>query len=426
MNLALLKNKNLSLLVFGQLVSQIGSGMQNFAFSLYVLRLTGSASQFASVLAIGMIPKLLLGPICGVFADWFDRKKIIVYLDLISGLLIGGLYLISLKSSLSMLHIYTTVILLSIISSLFNPAISTAIPSVVNKDDLLAANSLNSLITTIGFMTYPMLAGILFGKFGLSIVLLINSLSFLLSAISEMFIDLNSPSKKTQRFSIGGFREDFKAGVTFILNHRLLRKILILVFIANSFLNPSFTVGVIYVANLIIKVSDFQLGALQTMMIIGSMAGSFIAGYVSKRFKLPKIVFCALFLIGLIICFIAINSSQFYINIFNTSLVPYITLTTFALLVACIGTITNIGMSTMLQKETPLDMMGRVISVRDTISMCAIPFGQMLFGIMLDRVAGYIPLLMSGTIIVFAAIIFNYSINRDNYKDTVLKENNTI
>jgi predicted MFS family arabinose efflux permease len=237
-----------------------------------------------------------------------------------------------------------------------------------------------------------------------------------------VFIDLKSPARKTKQFSFSGFKRDFKDGVTFILSHRLLRKIFFLVFIANTFLNPSFTVGVIYVANIIIRVSDFQLGTLQTMMVLGSMAGTFVAGYVSKRIHLPKIVYYALFMIGLIICFIAFNSSPFYINIFDSSLVPYITLISLALLVACIGTITNIGMSTMLQKEAPLDMMGRIVSVRDTISMCAIPIGQMLFGVMLDRVDGYIPLLFSGSIIVLAAIVFNYSINNDN-KEQLANEN---
>lgn len=82
MNLHLLRNRNFILSIFGQLVSLIGTRMQSFALSLYVLKITGSASKFAAILSMTFIPELILGPIAGVLADWFDRKKLIVCLDL--------------------------------------------------------------------------------------------------------------------------------------------------------------------------------------------------------------------------------------------------------------------------------------------------------------------------------------------------------
>jgi MFS family permease len=426
MNLTLLKNKNLSLLVIGQFVSQIGSGMQSFAFSLYVLRLTGSGSLFASVLAAGMIPRLILGPICGVFADWFDRKKIIVYLDLISGLLIGILYVISVTSGLSMFHIYTTVFLLSVISSLFGPAIGTAIPSVVSKDDLMQANALNSLLMTVGNIIYPLLAGILFGIYGISVVLLINAVSFIFSAISEMFIDLRSPEKKPGSFSLNSFKNDFKAGIVFIINNKLIRRLLLLALIANAVLSPSFTVGFIYVANMVIKISEFQLGILQTVLVVGSLVGTFAAGYVAKRVSLTRLMYLALITIGLLVCLIAANSSSYYLNIFNSNLIPYITLALLGLLVACTATVVNIGLSTMQQKIIPLDIMGRVSSVQGTVCMCAIPIGQIVFGMMFDRTASYIPLLISGIILVTTGLIFNYSTNRGEKVASVDNENEVL
>ena len=413
MNLRLLKNKNLFLLVFGQFVSQIGSGMQSFAFSLYALKITGSGAQFASVLAVGLIPRLILGPICGVFADWFDRKKIIVYLDLLSGLLIGGLYFISIYSTLTILHIYVTVILLSVISSLFGPAIGTAIPSVVEKDELLEANSLNALLSTIGNMIYPMLAGVLFSLYGISIVLLINSVSFLFSAFTEMFIDLRSPEKKKSTFSFQSFKSDFKEGIVFILNHKLIRNTLILAFVANAVLNPTFSVGLIYVANMVIRINEMQLGVLQTVMVVGSMAGTLIAGHIGKKVSLANLLSWSLSMIGLVVCLIAINSSPYYLGMFDTNLVPYITLTLLGLLVAGISTAVNIGLSTTMQKSIPLDIMGRVTSVMGTVCMCAIPMGQMAFGLLFDNVASYIPLLISGVVLVSTAVVFNYSTNKD-------------
>jgi len=426
MDFKLLKNKNLSLLLFGQFVSHFGSGMQNFAFSLYVLRLTGSGTQFASVLAIGMIPKLILGPVCGVFADWFDRKKIIVYLDLLSGLLIGGLFLISITSTLTMFHIYTTAILLSIISALFSPAIGTAIPSVVHKDDLMKANSFNRLLMTLCYMIYPMVAGVVFSAYGISVVLLINALSFIFSAISEMFIELKSTGKKTNGFSFASFKGDFKAGVMFIINHRLIRKILALSLVANAVLSPSLSVGLIYVANMVIGISEFQLGVLQTIMVVGSLVGAVFAGIIGKKVSLEKILYIALILMGFVVCLMGVNSSQYYLGMFNDNLFPFLTLTALGLTIASIAVLTNVGMSTLLQKEVPLDIMGRVMSVKETVSTGTIPIGQIIFGLVFDRVESYIPLMISGIIVILSAAAFNYSVNKDSQKEKVFNGNETL
>lgn len=90
MNSKLLKQKDFLLLMAGQFVSMMGSQFQSFAVSLYILKITGSATKFASVLVIMMIIQVLLGPVAGVFADWFDRKKIIVLLDFLNGVIVGG------------------------------------------------------------------------------------------------------------------------------------------------------------------------------------------------------------------------------------------------------------------------------------------------------------------------------------------------
>jgi len=166
MNLELLKKKNFLLLMLGKIVSLIGSEMQGFALSLYVLKITGSATIFASVLSITIIPKLILGPIAGVLVDWFDRKKIIVYFDMLSGLTIG-IYaiLFMVNGVLSIGSIYVLSILLSLLSLIFQPAIRTIIPSIVKKEELVDANGINSIIMNIGSLMAPALAGILFGTY---------------------------------------------------------------------------------------------------------------------------------------------------------------------------------------------------------------------------------------------------------------------
>src|SRR5690554_4521058 len=111
MKRALLKNKNFSLLLAGNAVSLLGSNMQQFALSLYVLALTGSATIFSTMLAISILPRIILTPFAGVFGDWFDRKKSIVTMDTINGLLIGAYaILFFLNGGISIFGIYLLVV----------------------------------------------------------------------------------------------------------------------------------------------------------------------------------------------------------------------------------------------------------------------------------------------------------------------------
>ncbi len=410
MELKLLKNKNLALLIAGQFVSHFGSGMQSFALSLYVLHLTGSGTMFASVLAISMIPRLIAGPICGVFADWFDRKKIIVYLDLLSAAVIGGLFILSQRTELTILHIYLTVIIMSLISAMFSPAISTAIPSVVTQEELVGANALNRFALTLCYMLYPVAAGLIFGLYGISVVLLINGISFVLSAVSEMFIDLKTPNKKKTKPSYQDFKTDFSKGIEVIQRHKLIRNIMGLALAANGLIAPAISVGLIFVANQLLEVSDWQLGILQTALVSGSLVGSMFTGALSKRYSLEKLLAFAVMAIGGLIVFIALNASDFYFARFSVNTVPFITLVAVAMMITSIAVITNIGVSTLLQREVPLEMLGRVSSVKETFSMAAVPMGQMLFGIVFDYTLAPIPFIVSGGMVIMIGFLFYRSI----------------
>lgn len=160
------RQKNFVLLILGKLVSLLGSNMQQFALSLYVLALTGSATIFASILSIIIIPRIILSPLAGVFGDWFDRKKSIVFLDLINAGILGIYALLfSLGGGLTLPLIYVLVILLEITEIFFGSAAVGIMPSIVSKDQLMEANSYASLVLNIGQLAAPLIAAGLYAAF---------------------------------------------------------------------------------------------------------------------------------------------------------------------------------------------------------------------------------------------------------------------
>jgi len=407
MKLELFKKKDFSLLMFGKLVSLTGTQMQEFALSLYVLKITGSATLFASVIIIAMIPQLLLSPIAGVFADWLDRKKVIVYLDVASSIVVaifGVLFIINGK--LSLLGIYILVILLALISVLYQPAIGTIIPTITKKEDLVDANGINSLVMVTGNLAAPLIAGILFGLYSLFVILIMNSISFFLAAMAELFIFIPKNNKMPEKVSFKTFKGDFLEGVKFIKERKLLLYIIILAPILNFVFSPLSSTGLIYIVKKVMKVSDMQYGVSQMVLVASMIISPFLTSKLAKRLSLGKILFLDVFVSSIIIAIMAIVPSHFYMNLFKGSLIPFISMLVLCFLMAAIMTTGNIALSAMFQQIVPIPMMGRVSSVMNTCCIACIPLGQVVFGVMFDKISASICVLVAALILFITILLF--------------------
>lgn len=415
MKVSLLKRKDFSLLMLGKLVSLLGTQMQDFALSLYVLKITGSATKFASVLAVTIIPQLILGPIAGVFTDWFDRKKIIVYLDILSGITVGIYAIIfAVNGCLSLVQIYILAIILSMISLLFSPAITTIIPTITKKEELVDANGINSFIMNLGNLAAPALAGTLLGFYGMFLILVINSISFILSSVCEIFIDIPKTNKKPEKIDAKSFLNDFSEGVKFIKNKKIIFSIITLGLVINFAFNPTFTVGLTYISKQILRISDYQYGILQTTLVIPMIIAPFICSIMGKKMKLSKILFLDIFFTSILVGIMAIIPSKVYLNLFNTNFIPYISLISIIFIISIIVSVGNISLNVMVQQEVPLEMLGRVSTVMSSVCMAAIPIGQIVFGVLFDKIEAWICILICSAILFIAILAFKKSLYRDN------------
>jgi len=407
MKVSILKQKDFSLLMLGKLVSLMGTQMQNFALSLYVLKITGSATKFASVLAVTLIPQLILGPIAGVFTDWLDRKKIIIVLDMLSGILVGIYAIIfAINGCLSLNQVYILAISLSIISLVFNPAISTVIPSITKKEELVDANGINSFIMNLGNLAAPALAGVLFGFYDMFLILAINSISFILSFICEIFVDIPKTNKKPEKINAKSFINDFGEGIKFIKNKKIMLSVITLGLIINFTFTPIFSVGLTYISKQILKITDYQYGILETVLVIPMLMAPFICSSISKKIKFSRILFLDIFFTSILIGIMAIIPSTIYLNFFNSNFIPYISLITVTFIISLMISIGNMALGIMFQQEVPLEMMGRVGSVMGSVCMAAIPIGQIIFGLLFDKIEAWMCVSICSGILFITILAF--------------------
>lgn len=388
--LPLLGNGDFVLLMCGKFVSLIGSQVQTWALSLYILETTGSKVQFSAVLALQFIPQLIIQPVAGVLVDRFDRKKIIVGLDFLSGICVGIFaFIFKANRVFTLGPVSILVMILAAISAAFQPAIISSVPIIVDKKDLAAANSTNAFVMSVGIAIAPAIAGVVFGNFGLFFVLMLNSISFILSAISEIFINIPMIEKHDSRFSFHEFKEDFMGGLRFVLSSRTMIGIIGIAFALNLVIDAVADTAPTTMLEQILNASKEQQGYLKTMALISMLIAPVTCGLLAKIMSLKKVLYTSVVTIGFV-------TAAFSVVVYLNSLfklvfwVPYVAVLIILFFLKMLETMGSISLSTACQQESPREMLGRVGTLMNTSMTASAPIGMMVFGVIFEYTPLYV------------------------------------
>jgi predicted MFS family arabinose efflux permease len=173
-------NRNFRRLWIGRLISQTGDWFNSVALFTLLLNLTGSGEAVGLVLIIKLLPQFFVGPIAGVVADRFNRKTIMIVSDVLRGVLALGFLLVNRADQVWI--VYLIAALEIIISSFFEPAESAAVPTIVSRDELLAANALSGASWSVTLAFGAALGGAVTGAFGRNTAFVVDSITFFISA----------------------------------------------------------------------------------------------------------------------------------------------------------------------------------------------------------------------------------------------------
>lgn len=403
-------NKNFLLSIIGSFVSQIGSNIQKFALSLYVLNVTGSASTFASVMVFAFLPNIILAPFSGVLADWYDKKKIVVILDFLCSFVIVLYTLFFINSpDFNIVYIYIFVFTLAIIQSFFRPAASSIIPLVVEKEQLSQAYSIRSVLDTVGGLLSPIIAGFVMGFWGLLPILVINSISFLLSAISECFITLEHvESKKEKNFTT--FKSDFKNGFIYIYKNKKLFSILFLALALNFTVSPTFSIGIPYVLKEVFKVQDQYYGIFEAVVTSAMLLSPFVASYLLKKVDSGKVIIYNLYVVSLFVLLNYIPTSNIIFKDFLNPKLPFVILLSINFILMIFVGIVNIAINTLMQSQIDKEYLGRVNSTSSALFTAAIPFGQVIFGVLFDTFEAWFSFVLCAIAMLIMITLFKSNI----------------
>ncbi len=255
----------------GQFFSGLGTGMTAFALGVHVFKLTGSAMNFAMVMASQFIPAILIGPVGGVLADRFDRRLMIILGDAGSAAAVVFLLFCTVYGRLSIWIIYMGVALGSAFTALQGPAYKASLSDMLTESQLAKGSGLMQLSSSVKHLVVPVSAGFLLAYSGIEWVLLLDIVTFAFAVAAVMFMPARekiSHSCKESRI-LTELKEGWQSlsGKPGVMH--LVIKLAIVTFFVGC-IQTLFT-------PMMLTITDVEtLGMVQSVSALGMLAGSLI------------------------------------------------------------------------------------------------------------------------------------------------------
>ena len=393
--LRIFKNRDYTLYFGGQLISQVGTWMQQIALSWLTYKLTSSAVLLAVVGASGQIPSLVIMPFAGVIADRFNRHRIVLITQAAAMLQAGILAYLTLTNQIQIWYLIALGLAMGVINAFDMPVRSAFVYDMVKtKEDLPAAVAMNASLMNTSRLIGPALAGFVVAAFGEGICFLLNSLSYIAVIGSLSFVRGNFDPTNNKKANV--FTE-LKEGFSYAMSTSPIRAI-ILYLAAFGF------GGMAYAMLLPVFVTEIggnadTLGYLSAASALGSTLGTFI---LATR---KKVVGMGNWIVG--------SSFVYALAIFGFGLTHSLWPAMFALCLLGAAMMLQMGCcNTILQSLVDQDKRGRVMSLFTMAFMGTVPLGSLLAGSISNQFGFHNMLFACGSYCLIVAATFAYLLPR--------------
>lgn len=406
-----LYEKNFNILVLGQVISLFGSSIQRFALSLYLLDLTGSAGIFSAILALSMVPVVLISPIAGMLADRGNKKRLMIGLDSLSALLLLVYVWIVFNGQDHVLVIATVMVLLSTISTIYQPVVNTCVPLIVSRDHLVRANAIIQQVASLSQFLGPILAGLLYGFFGITGVVIINLVSFLFSALLELFLEIPHQRREGQQSFKAAFMTDMKESYHYLRHENLIVcRMLLFSGFYNLFLVPVFSVATPYLIKVTFALSSEVYGWAEGMIALGMIVGGFIITYRPNHFHIKR-VYQLLSLTSVSMMLMGGVVYLFHFGFIDaaTSVVLF---TVCGMIIMGVLGIANVLSAAYLYQAVDGAILGKILAFGSAFATLCIPLGQILFGGLLEVLSQklYLLILMAAFFVFLVTLLVRWNV----------------
>jgi MFS family permease len=386
----------------GQTISNLGTSVTLLAFPLIVFKLTGSALNLGLTVAVTTLPYLLFGLLIGAWVDRSNRKRVMIVSDLLRAGIVATIPLLAWFGDLRVWWVYAVGFLNSTLTICFDSCEFAAIPSLLhgaggqpNADALIAANGRIQASYSAAMVIGPLLGGALVAIISVESVVLIDALSFVVSAGSLCLVRRSFNTADVVRAATS-LRADIAEGLRYVFRHPVLRAISLMMLLVNA-ISVTIPAQLVLYADHQLGAGESRVGVIYAAGSVGVIALSLVAARLRRRWSFSQVTLGSLMFMGVLIVALALT-------------------TTFWLALAIIalenglGTLFNINTGSLRQSIVPNAMLGRVISVAAVLASAASPVGALAGGVAVQR-SGNVALVYGvvGVLIIAIAFAFTFT-----------------
>lgn len=385
-----LRYRNYRLFFFGQAISLIGTWMQYLAMGWLVYRLTNSAFALGVIGFASQITAFFLSPFSGVWADRWNRHRIVLITQVLSMLQALVLTVLVMSGTVQVWHIIVLSIFMGLVNSFDMPVRqSFTIDMISNKEDLGNAIALNSLTFNLARFVGPMIAGFLVSFFGEGVCFLINCLSYIAVIIALLLMNIPAHKAEIKRQDIWS---SMKEGIVYTFGFAPMRFILILMGLVSLVVMP-YAVLLPVFAKDVLHGNSRTLGFLMGSAGMGALAGAIFMAAKKGVMGLGKNISSATFMFGIGLVILSFASSI----VLSLVLMAFIG---FGLMIHMAAS------NTVLQTIVDDDKRGRVMGFYVMAFIGLSPIGSLLAGTLASHIGTPRTLLFAGISCVIGAFVF--------------------
>lgn len=216
-------NKNFVLLLQASAVSTVGDLMYSVAIGFWVYEQTGSNALMGIMSSISMFVTMFLSPFMGSVVDKCNRKWVIVVGDLLQGALMLTIGVLAFTGNLSVPIVLIAAFLAALGGVFYSPAANTSLIDIIPHDEIVRAQSLFSGVQSSINMVGTAFSGVMVAFFGVPLIIIMNGLSNIYSAVSEFFISIPKTVQQGEAISVGSILRDSKTALREILSDSHLK-----------------------------------------------------------------------------------------------------------------------------------------------------------------------------------------------------------
>ena len=380
--------RNASFFIGGQFISMLGSMLVQHAITWHITLQTKSSVVMTLFTCAALLPMVIISPFAGVWADRYNRKKLIILSDgciAVATLLLAIVYISGFKNIWLLLFV---VMGRSFGQGIQQPAVSAMIPQLVPPESLQRFNGIQGTIQAVTMLASPLLGGALLSFLPIEAIFFIDVITAAIGiSVVYIFVKVEDIKKAIEdKSGVGAYFHELKEGLQYIGKTGWLKAMLLYGAFFSLFVSPAAFLTPLQTAR---TFGDdvWRLTALELSFSLGMLLGGVLISIWGGFKNKTRTVICALVLCGVIQMLLGIVPNFWvYLGI-----------------MALCGLVVpsfNTPSMTILQANVDPQIMGRVMGVYMTLSSLAMPLGMAVFGPLGDIVKIEWLLIVSGFIII--------------------------